>query len=426
MSANASLMSRAEGVLVGGVNSPVRAFNSVGGTPPFIARAEGATLTDVAGKVYIDLIGSWGPMILGHAHPDVLAAVHEAADRGTSYGAPTEGEVRYAEEVCDAVDSIEMLRMTSSGTEAVMGALRLARGFTKRDIVVKFEGCYHGGADYLLVAAGSGAATLGTPNSAGIPASIAKTTHVLPFNDLEEAERCFAQIGDSIAAVIVEPVAGNMGCVPPSPGFLEGLRRLTSDAGALLVFDEVMTGFRLGRGGAQQRYGIAPDLTCLGKIIGGGLPVGAFGGSRKIMSQLAPSGPVYQGGTLSGNPLSVAAGMTTLRKLTPSVYEQLESKGAYLEAGLQKAISDHAARARVQRVGSMLTVFFSDQEVRNWKDADACDRKKFATWHQSLLEQGIYWPPSQFEAAFLSLAHTSAQLDHITQAASHSFRATRS
>jgi glutamate-1-semialdehyde 2,1-aminomutase len=418
---SADLFARAQELLPGGVNSPVRAFRAVGGSPVFFERASGATLTGVDGTEYLDYVGSWGPMILGHAHPEVVAAVQATMAKSPSFGAPSPLEVEIAELVTQLVPSIEMLRMTSSGTEAVMGALRAARGFTGRDLVVKFEGCYHGGADYLLVQAGSGLATFGVPTSAGVPAAIGATTLVLPFNDLAAAEQLFAARGAEIAALILEPVVGNMGLVPPAPGFLEGLRALTERHGALLVFDEVMTGFRLARGGAQERYGVRPDLTCLGKIVGGGLPVGVYGGRREIMQKIAPLGPVYQAGTLSGNPLACAAGLATLQRLTPALYEQLEARSAALEAGLKQVAGDRPVC--VQRVGSMITVFFCAGPVRGWEDADRADRKAFGRWHQALLSEGIYWPPAQFEAAFVSAAHTEADLARTITAAAKAFQA---
>ena len=402
----------------GGVNSPVRAFRAVGGQPVFIREASGAYLTGEDGGRYVDYLGSWGPMILGHAHPQVVAAVQMAAARGSSYGAPTRAEVLLAEAVRKAFPSMQMMRMTSSGTEAVMGALRAARGYTGRDLIVKFEGCYHGGADYLLVKAGSGAATFGEPDSAGVPAAIASTTLSLPFNDPEAAEDAFEKNGSRIAAVIVEPVVGNMGCVPPAPGFLEKLRHLTRSAGAVLVFDEVMTGFRLSRGGAQQLFGIEPDLTVLGKIVGGGVPVGVYGGRQEIMQQISPLGSVYQAGTLSGNPLATAAGLATLELLgQPGVYESLESKAATLAAGFERAARNAAATVTVQRQGSMLTLFFRSGPVRCWKDAAGCDTERFGRFHRAMLEHGVYWPPSQFEAAFVSLAHDEQALQATEQAA---------
>jgi glutamate-1-semialdehyde 2,1-aminomutase len=418
------LFERASRVMPGGVNSPVRAFRGVEGEPVFIAEAQGAYLSDVDGNRYVDYVGSWGPMIVGHAHPHVIRAVQAALARGSSYGAPTGGEVELAERIRDAYPSMQMLRMTSSGTEAVMGALRAARGFTGRDLVVKFEGAYHGGADYLLVKAGSGAATFGEPDSAGVPAAIAATCLVLPWNDESAARALFAARGAEIAALILEPVVGNMGCVPPASGFLQLLRELTQQAGALLVFDEVMTGFRLAYGGAQALYGIQPDLTTLGKIIGGGLPVGAYGGRRDVMQRVSPLGPVYQAGTLSGNPLAVAAGTATLELLRePGVYDRLERAGAELESALHDTAKSAGVALAVQRVGSMLTPFFSDRAVRSWQDAERTDRKRFARFHRSLLDNGVYWPPSQFEAGFVSLAHDDATLEKTRSALSIALRA---
>jgi glutamate-1-semialdehyde 2,1-aminomutase len=418
------LLERASLVLPGGVNSPVRAFRGVEGEPVFIAEAQGAYLSDVDGNRYVDYVGSWGPMIVGHAHPHVVKAVQGALARGSSYGAPTAGEVDLAERIREAYPSMQMLRMTSSGTEAVMGALRAARGFTGRDLVVKFEGAYHGGADYLLVKAGSGAATFGEPDSAGVPAAIAATCVVLPWNDESAARALFASRGAEIAALILEPVVGNMGCVPPAAGFLQLLRELTQRAGALLVFDEVMTGFRLAYGGAQALYGIQPDLTTLGKIIGGGLPVGAYGGRRDVMQRVSPLGPVYQAGTLSGNPLAVAAGSATLELLRePGVYERLERSAAALEGALCDAAKSAGVPLTVQRVGSMLTPFFSDRAVRSWQDAERTDRQRFARFHRALLENGVYWPPSQFEAGFVSLAHDDAALEKTRNAVSIALRA---
>lgn len=405
MPSNASLFARAEQVIPGGVNSPVRAFRAVQQDPRFIASAQGAYMTDVEGKRYVDFIGSWGPMILGHAHPEVLKAVEVAMRSGTSFGAPTQAEVEFAELLCQTMPSMQMVRLTSSGTEAVMGALRAARGFTQRDVVVKFEGCYHGGADYLLVKAGSGAATLGAPDSAGVPSAIAGTTMLMPFNDIDALTQAFELHASRIAAVILEPVVGNMGCVPPRNGYLKALHDLCRKSGVLLVFDEVMTGFRLARGGAQALYGVEPDLTCFGKIAGGGLPLGGYGGRRDVMSVVAPLGPVYQAGTLSGNPLAVAAGKKTLELLQkPNIYEQLETTSAKVEQIITRHIERHHANCRIQRVGSMLTVFFTDTPVSNWSDAKKADTQKFANMHRTLLENGVYWPPSQFEAAFISLA----------------------
>lgn len=401
----------------GGVNSPVRAYRAVGGHPPFIASARGARLTDADGKEYVDYVGSWGPAILGHAHPKVVAAVKAAAERGLSFGAPTELEVRFAEAVIDRYPSIEMLRCVSSGTEATMSALRVARGFTGRDVIVKFDGCYHGHSDALLVKAGSGAATFGNPDSGGVPASVVENTATLAFNDEGALRALFRESGARIAAVIVEPVVGNMGCVPPEPGFLQTLRALCTEAGALLVFDEVMTGCRLARGGAQERFGIVPDLTCLGKVIGGGMPLAAYGGRRDVMSKIAPLGPVYQAGTLSGNPVAVSAGLATLAELVPEIYVKLEALGARLEAGLAAALTQTATPACVQRVGSMITLFFHPGPVRSWGDAEKCDRERFGRWHGGLLERGVYWPASQFEAAFISAAHTEADIDATVKAA---------
>jgi glutamate-1-semialdehyde 2,1-aminomutase len=419
---SAELFARAQQLLPGGVNSPVRAFRAVGGGPIFIDSAKGALLTGADGREYIDYVGSWGPMILGHAHPEVVAAVGSTMASSPSFGAPSRLEVEMAELITELVPSIEMLRMTSSGTEAVMGALRVARGFTGRDLVVKFEGCYHGGADYLLVQAGSGLATFGVPTSAGVPAAIASTTLVLPYNDLDAARALFEARGPEIAALILEPVVGNMGLVPPDPGFLEGLRELTKEHGSLLVFDEVMTGFRVALGGAQARYGILPDLTCLGKIVGGGLPVGVYGGRREIMEKVSPLGPVYQAGTLSGNPLACSAGIATLGKLREEgFHDNLEIQSAKLEAGLREASANRMVC--IQRVGSMITVFFCEGPVRSWTDADKCDREAFGRWHQALIAEGVHWPPAQFEAAFVSAAHDDAIIDRTIVAAKKAFAA---
>jgi glutamate-1-semialdehyde 2,1-aminomutase len=414
---SAALFERAQRVIPGGVNSPVRAFRAVGGTPVFVASASGATLTSADGQRYLDYVGSWGPMILGHAHPAIVEAVQSAATRGTSYGAPTELEVRFAEAVIGLYPSIEMMRAVSSGTEATMAALRVARGYTGRDVVVKFEGCYHGHADFLLVKAGSGAATFGVPDSAGVPSTTAGYTLTLPFNDIAALEALFARRGGEIAAVIVEPVVGNMGVVPPAPGFLEAIVKQCAAAGAVSVFDEVMTGCRVARGGMQQRVGLTPDMTCLGKIIGGGMPLAAYGGKRAIMERVAPLGPVYQAGTLSGNPVAVSAGLATLERLDEALYARLEALGARLEAGLTRALTDRGVTGCVQRVGSMVTLFFGVGSVRSWDDAKGCDTKAFARWHGGLLARGVYWPPSQFEAAFLSGAHTEADIDATIHAA---------
>jgi glutamate-1-semialdehyde 2,1-aminomutase len=411
------LLQRAQRLMPGGVNSPVRAFRAVGGHPPFIARASGARLWDAEGNELLDYVGSWGPALLGHAHPEVVRAVQQAAERGLSFGAPTELEVRFAEAVVARYPSIEMLRCVSSGTEATMSALRVARGFTGRDVIVKFDGAYHGHSDLLLVKAGSGAATFGNPDSAGVPASAVATTATLGFNDRDALEQVFASQGDRIAAVIVEPVAGNMGCVPPEPQFLETLVALCSRHGALSIFDEVMTGCRLAPGGAQERYGIRPDLSCLGKVVGGGMPLAVYGGRRDVMERIAPLGPVYQAGTLSGNPLAVSAGLATLALLEPSLYERLEQLGHRLEQGLVAALAEKGVAGCVQRVGSMITLFFHPGPVRSWTDANASDRERFGRWHRGLLERGVYWPPSQFEAAFLSAAHSEADIDRTIDAA---------
>jgi glutamate-1-semialdehyde 2,1-aminomutase len=412
-----ALFDRACRVIPGGVNSPVRAFRAVGGSPVFIARAEGAHLYGADGRRYLDYVGSWGPMILGHTHPAVVAAIQSAAARGTSYGAPTELEVRFAETLCALYPSIEMVRAVSSGTEATMGALRVARGFTGREAVVKFEGCYHGHADFLLVKAGSGAATFGVPDSAGVPAGTAASTMTLPYNDVDSLRALFASRGSEIAAVIVEPVVGNMGVVPPAPGFLEAIVAECSEHGAVSVFDEVMTGCRVARGGMQARVGLRPGLTCLGKIVGGGMPLAAYGGARALMEKVAPLGPVYQAGTLSGNPVAVSAGLATLDRLDDALYARLEALGAQFEEGLARAIAKRGATACVQRVGSMITLFFAAGPVRSWADAKTCDTKAFARWHGGLLDRGVYWPPSQFEAAFVSAAHTEEDIDATLRAA---------
>jgi glutamate-1-semialdehyde 2,1-aminomutase len=415
-----SLFERAARVIPGGVNSPVRAFRAVGGTPVFVASARGAHLTGADGRTYVDYVGSWGPMILGHAHPAVVEAVRKAAALGTSYGAPTELEVRYAEALCALYPSIEMVRAVSSGTEATMSALRAARGFTGRDVIVKFEGCYHGHADFLLVKAGSGAATFGVPDSAGVPSSTVANTVALPFNDARALEELFAARGKEIAAVIVEPVVGNMGVVPPAPGFLEGLLAACRDHGAVSIFDEVMTGCRVARGGMQERVGLRPDMTTLGKIAGGGMPLAAYGGRRAIMEKVAPLGPVYQAGTLSGNPVAVSAALAVLERLDGPLYARLEELSARLEAGLVQAIERRGAAACVQRVGSMLTLFFTRGPVRSWTDAKACDTGAFGRWHAGMLERGVYWPPAQFEAAFVSAAHSESDIDATIAAAEQS------
>jgi glutamate-1-semialdehyde 2,1-aminomutase len=417
------LFARAVALMPGGVNSPVRAFRGVGGTPRFIASARGAEMTDVDGRTYIDYVGSWGPMILGHAASEVIDALHAALGRGTSYGAPTELEIEMAEEIIDAVPSVEMVRMVNSGTEATMSALRLARGATGRDKIVKFEGCYHGHGDSLLVKAGSGVATLGLPDSPGVPAHVAAHTLTAPYNDTASLEQIFDEHGDTIAAVIVEPVVGNMGCVPPREGYLQALRDITSRHGAILILDEVMTGFRLARGGAQELYNVTPDLTTLGKIIGGGLPVGAYGGRRDLMEQIAPAGPVYQAGTLSGNPLAMTAGLAVLRRLRdPKVYEQLEEAGRRLTGAVSDAAREAGVETVTNRVGSMFTTFFNDSEVTDWPTAANSDRDRYGKFFHARLEEGVYLAPSQFEAAFIGTAHTDDLLDRTASAARKAFR----
>jgi glutamate-1-semialdehyde 2,1-aminomutase len=415
------LFAKAVELIPGGVNSPVRAFRGVGGTPRFIKSARGATITDVDNRTYIDYVGSWGPMILGHADEEVVAALQEVAAGGTSFGAPTELEIDLAQEVIKAVPSIEMVRMVSSGTEATMSAIRLARGITGRTKLVKFEGCYHGHADSLLVKAGSGVATLGLPDSPGVPAALAQNTITVPFNNAAALERIFAEHND-IAAVIIEPVVGNMGCVPPQPGYLEAVRKLTKASGTLLIFDEVMTGFRLARGGAQELYGISPDITTLGKIIGGGLPVGAYGGSREIMNNIAPAGPIYQAGTLSGNPLSMTAGLVTLRRLRDnSIYQQLDDVSRKLCEGLSAAARDAGIKTETNRVGSMWTSFFTEEPVKDWETANRSSREQYGKFFHAMLQEGVYLAPSQFEAAFVSLAHTDDIIDQTISAARNAF-----
>ncbi len=413
------LFREAQKLIPGGVNSPVRAWKSVGLEPLFIARAKGARLWDADGAEYLDYVGSWGPMILGHAPARVIAAIKRAAEGGTSFGAPTEAEVELARLITRCVPSIEKVRLVSSGTEATMSALRLARAYTGRRKVVKFNGCYHGHADSFLVAAGSGVATFGIPGSPGVPEDLVQHTFSVPYNSLEGVEEAFEMAEGDIAAVIVEPVAGNMGVVPPVEGFLAGLRRLCHEHGALLIFDEVITGFRVGLGGAQQLYGVKPDLTCLGKVIGGGLPVGAFGGPARIMDRLAPVGDVYQAGTLSGNPLAVAAGLTTLRILSGSegFYERLEAKGALLEEGLGAALAAKGLPANLTRVGSLSCLFFTGQPVVDFESAATSDTRCFAKYFAGMLKEGIYLAPSQFEAAFISAAHTKADIKRTVEAA---------
>jgi glutamate-1-semialdehyde 2,1-aminomutase len=415
------LFGRATAVIPGGVNSPVRAWGAVGaGEPFFVARAEGAHLWDVEGNRYVDWVMSWGPLIFGHADADVVEAVKEAAADGTTFGAPTEREVALAEELVDAVPSVEKVRLVSSGTEAAMSALRLARGVTGRDRIIKFSGCYHGHADALLAAAGSGLATLGIPSSPGVPAGAAADTIVCAFNDVEGVRTAVGRHGDELAAIVVEPVAGNMGVVPPEPGFLEALRALCDASGALLVFDEVITGFRVARGGAQELYGVTPDLTVLGKIAGGGLPLAAFGGRADVMDALAPSGPVYQAGTLSGNPLATAAALVVLARLRdPAVYERVEAVSGRLETGLRDAAGGEPVQ--VQRVGAMATFFFREGPVRSFEDAAASDAERYGAWFRHLLARGVYVAPSQFEALFVSTAHGEAEIDATVEAAREFF-----
>jgi len=412
------LFHRAQEIIPGGVNSPVRAFRSVGGTPPFIARGEGSHIFDVDHNQYIDYVGSWGPLLIGHRHPAIIAALEQALDIGTSFGAPTEQEVELAAAICNAVPSIEMVRLVNSGTEATMAAIRIARGFTGRDLVVKFEGCYHGHVDSLLVKAGSGMATLGIADTQGVPGAFCDTTIALPYNSVDAVEAAFRAHGARIAAVIVEPVVGNMGCVPPKLGFLEALREITARHGALLIFDEVMTGFRVAFGGAQERFGIRPDLTTLGKVIGGGLPVGAYGGRKEIMSKVAPAGPVYQAGTLSGNPLAVAAGLAMLRHLKahPEIYEQLETRTARICAAAPSSIT-------VNRVGSMFTFFFTEGPVTDYESAKRSDTARFGRFFHAMLERGVYLPPSQFEAVFVSAAHSEEDIRCTIDAAREAFNA---
>jgi len=408
---SANRFEEAKLLMPGGVSSPVRAFNGVGGVPPFIARAKGSHIWDVDGNEYIDYVGSWGPAILGHAHPKVIAALNDAIENGTSFGAPTELETRLALMICDAVSSIEMIRFVNSGTEATMSAIRLARGATNRPKIVKFEGCYHGHADSLLVKAGSGAATCGEPTSAGVTDDTAKDTIVCRYNDIGGFENTMTRHGSEVACVIVEPVAGNMGCVPPIKGFLEGLRSITSHYGALLIFDEVMTGFRISFGGAQGYYNIMPDLTCLGKIIGGGLPVGAYGGRKDVMEQVSPLGPVYQAGTLSGNPLAMTSGIKTIELLSvPGVYMKLEAISKSLTDAIHEVLLNHFVPHQINRVGAMWSIFFTDEPVIDFISAATSDGIKFRQFFHFLLDNGIYIAPSQFESAFVSLVHTERDI----------------
>jgi len=423
MSKSESLFTQAQALIPGGVNSPVRAFSGVGGVPLFIARADGAFLFDADGKAYIDYVGSWGPMVLGHNNAEIRNAVIEAAERGLSFGAPTEMEVKMAELVTGLVPGMDMVRMVNSGTEATMSAIRLARGFTHRDKIVKFEGCYHGHADCLLVKAGSGALTLGQPNSPGVPADFAKHTLTCTYNDLDSVRAAFEQFPDDIACIIVEPVAGNMNCVPPLPEFLPGLRAICDEFGALLIIDEVMTGFRVALGGAQEYYDVMPDLTCLGKIIGGGMPVGAFGGRRDVMEALAPTGPVYQAGTLSGNPIAMAAGIACLTQVAqPGVHQTLTERTTQLAEGLLEAAQEENIPFVVNHVGGMFGLFFTDAEtVTCYQDVMKCDVERFKKFFHLMLEEGVYLAPSAFEAGFMSLAHTPEDIQRTIDAARRCF-----
>lgn len=418
-----ALFGRAKQVIPGGVNSPVRAFKSVGCDPLFINRAEGSRIYDVDGNAYIDYVGSWGPMILGHCHPKVVEAIRQAAGDGASFGAPTEREIELAEMVTQAYPNMEMVRMVSSGTEATMSAIRLARGYTKRDKILKFDGCYHGHADSLLVRAGSGAATFGVPTSPGVPADFAKYTLTATYNDLAEVESLVAANKDEIACIILEPVAGNMGCVAPKPGFLQGLREVCNREGIVFIIDEVMTGFRLAYGGAQERFGVRGDLVCLGKIIGGGLPVGAFGGKREIMEMLSPVGGVYQAGTLSGNPLAMRAGIATLELLQgEGFYDRIEEKGSYLEKGLLEAAKESPIPTTFCRVGGMFCTYFHPGPVYSFADAQKSDTQAFGKFFRAMLDEGVNLAPSQFEAGFMSIAHSTDDLDKTVEAASRAFR----
>jgi glutamate-1-semialdehyde 2,1-aminomutase len=423
MTSSHDLFAQAQQHIPGGVNSPVRAFKGVGGDPVFIDSAAGAYLTDTEGKRYIDYVGSWGPMVLGHAHPEVIAAVKAAVDKGLSFGAPTELETRMADKVCQIMPGMDLVRMVSSGTEATMSAIRLARGYTGRDKIIKFEGCYHGHSDSLLVKAGSGMLTLGEPSSPGVPASLAEHTVTLSYNDAEQVQDTFAQVGEQIACVIVEPVAGNMNCIPPVPGFLETLRAQCDQYGAVLIFDEVMTGFRVSLTGAQGHYGIQPDLTTLGKVIGGGMPVGAFGGKAEIMHQIAPLGPVYQAGTLSGNPVAMAAGLQTLELIcAPGFYQDLSAKVDKLVAGIMTAAKDAGVPLAENHVGGMFGLFFTAAgQVTDFAGATACDAERFKAFFHAMLERGIYLAPSAFETGFVSAAHTDGELDATVSAAAAAF-----
>ncbi len=423
MSRSEDLFAQAQLTIPGGVNSPVRAFNGVGGSPIFIERADGAYMYDADGQRYIDYVGSWGPMILGHNNAAIREATHAAVERGLSFGTPTASEITMAEKIISLVPSIEKVRMVNSGTEATMTAIRLARGYTGRDKILKFEGCYHGHADALLVKAGSGALTLGVPNSPGIPEDFAKHTLTVTFNDLDSVRAIFKEMGDDIATIIVEPVAGNMNCIPPAPGFLEGLREICDDYGSVLIFDEVMSGFRVARGGAQEFYKVTPDLTTLGKVIGGGMPVGAFGGKREIMDYIAPVGPVYQAGTLSGNPVAMAAGLAALNQLDDAeLYPQLTAKVERLVTGMQQLADDAGIPFTTNRAGSMFGFFFSkDKQVSSYQQATQCNMEHFKKFYHSMLKQGVYLAPSAFEAGFMSAAHTDADIDATLAAAKVAF-----
>ena len=423
MTRSHELFAAAQRHIPGGVNSPVRAFRGVGGDPVFFERAAGPYVYDADGKRYVDYVGSWGPMILGHAHPEVIAAVQERLHQGLSFGAPTELETRMADRVCELVPSMDLVRMVSSGTEATMSALRLARGFTGRDRIVKFEGCYHGHADSLLVKAGSGALTLGEPSSPGVPAALAELTLTLRYNDLDQVRDTFERIGDQVACIIVEPVAGNMNCIPPLPGFLEGLREVCDQHGALLIFDEVMTGFRVALGGAQGLYGIRPDLTALGKIIGGGMPVGAFGGRREVMERISPLGPVYQAGTLSGNPIAMAAGLKTLELIAaPGFHERIGERTAQLVDGLIERARGAGVPLAANRVGGMFGIFFTDApQVTNYDQATACNQDRFRAFFHAMLDLGVYLAPSAYEAGFVSITHEEPQIEATLAAAEEAF-----
>jgi len=423
MSRSEELYQRAQKRIPGGVNSPVRAFNGVGGTPVFFQKAQGAYMFDEDGNRYVDYVGSWGPMIIGHSHPAVLGAIHEQMDQGLSFGAPTEIEIDMAEKVCELVPSMDMVRMVSSGTEATMSAIRLARGFTSRDKIVKFEGCYHGHSDSLLVKAGSGALTLGIPNSPGVPADLAKHTVTLQYNDIDSVKQCFAEIGSDVACIIVEPVAGNMNCIPPIDGFLETLREVCDESGALLIFDEVMTGFRVALGGAQEKYNIKPDLTTLGKVIGAGMPVGAFGGRRDIMEHIAPLGAVYQAGTLSGNPIAMTAGLTALNLISePGFHETLSAKSEALIQGLQTAADEVGVPFHSVSVGGMFGFFFTDADrITSFAEMQACDTEKFKKFFHLMLQEGVYFAPAAFEAGFISQAHTQDDIAFTIAAAKRAF-----